>query len=151
MKVKMGQYCTGWPILHGRVFLVPCKRWLVQCTRVYCTVAYTRQLTFYKVPEKNRTIFIWSGCIWQSWLVVRCEIGSARPLHENSSWGQLKGGGAHGHKGEATPPPLASNPGVWGILTTHTHYILIRFFMHALTMLIFFSQKFRILFSEINK
>ena len=26
---------TGWP-LHGRVFLVPCKTWLFQCTLLYC-------------------------------------------------------------------------------------------------------------------
>ena len=33
---------------------VPCKKWNDQCA-----VAYTGQVTFYKVPEK---LFIWWGC-----------------------------------------------------------------------------------------
>ena len=47
---------TGWPVNHGRVFLVPCKKWLVQCT----WVAYTGKVTAYKVPE-NTDLFIWLG------------------------------------------------------------------------------------------
>ena len=32
-------YPTGWPVKHGRVFLVPCKKWLVQCTLLHtCTL-----------------------------------------------------------------------------------------------------------------
>ena len=30
---------------------------------VKCTVAYTGQVTFYKVPEKNGHVIIWSGCM----------------------------------------------------------------------------------------
>ena len=41
----------GWPVIHGRTFLAPCKKWLVH---VYgCTKAYTGQITFYKVLEKH--------------------------------------------------------------------------------------------------
>ena len=30
---------TGWPVIHGRVFLVLCTKWLVQCTLLYkCTL-----------------------------------------------------------------------------------------------------------------
>ena len=39
---------TVWPVKHGRVFLVLCKKWLVPST-----VAYTGQVTFYKVLEKR--------------------------------------------------------------------------------------------------
>ena len=30
--LQFTQQGTGWPVIHGRVFLVPCKQWLVQCT-----------------------------------------------------------------------------------------------------------------------
>ena len=37
---------TGWPVKHGRLLKVACP--------VYTsTEAYTRQVTFYKVPEKH--------------------------------------------------------------------------------------------------
>ena len=38
----------GWPVKSGRVFLVPCKKWFVQCT-----IANTGQATFHKVTEKH--------------------------------------------------------------------------------------------------
>ena len=45
-------YCTGWTVIHGRVILVPCKKW-------QNTVAYTGQCTFY---QNNTVMCIWSGC-----------------------------------------------------------------------------------------
>ena len=44
---------TGWPVIHGHVFLLPYKKWLVQCT-----VAYTGQVTFYKVREKHGHVYL---------------------------------------------------------------------------------------------
>ena len=42
-------YNTGWPVIHGRVFLVTCKKWLVK---------NTRQVTFYRVPEKHGHVYL---------------------------------------------------------------------------------------------
>ena len=42
---------SGWPVKHGRVFLVLCNKWLVQCTlEQWCC---TGQVTFYEVPRKK--------------------------------------------------------------------------------------------------
>ena len=47
---------TGWPVIHGRVFIVPCKTWLVQCTLLYSSVSIV-------IRYKNNTaMFIWLGC-----------------------------------------------------------------------------------------
>ena len=54
-------FSTGWPVIHGRVFLVPCKKWLVHWPVYGCKGAYTGQVPYYKVPE-NTAMFIWSGC-----------------------------------------------------------------------------------------
>ena len=31
-------FATGWPVIHGRVFLIPWKTWLVMCTLLYSSV-----------------------------------------------------------------------------------------------------------------
>ena len=43
--------CTGWTVKHGRMFLVPCKTWLVQCTLLL-------QSIFYEVPEQQGQVFL---------------------------------------------------------------------------------------------
>ena len=47
---------TGWPFIHGRVFLVRRKTWLVHGVR-YCTVAYII-VTFYNVPEQHGHVYL---------------------------------------------------------------------------------------------
>ena len=43
-------FCTGWPVKHGRVFMVPLKK-SVRCTLLYtCTLDKSH---FHKVPEKH--------------------------------------------------------------------------------------------------
>ena len=44
---------TGWPVIHGRVFLVPSKPWLVQCTLLYTLYSIEHFFTFNKVPEQH--------------------------------------------------------------------------------------------------
>ena len=48
-KIITFKFNTEWPVIHGRVFLVPCKTTFLQCT-LLCTVAYTK-VTFYKGLE----------------------------------------------------------------------------------------------------
>ena len=43
--------CHGCPVIHGCVFLVPCKKWLVG-------LAYTRQVTFCMVPDKHVHVYL---------------------------------------------------------------------------------------------
>ena len=52
----MHQWCTGWLVLHCRVFLVPCETCLSPCTE-----AYTRF-------QNNTAMFIWSPCIKWAYL-----------------------------------------------------------------------------------
>ena len=40
---------TGWPVIHGRVFLVPCKTWLVKCKQ---------HVIFYEVPEQHGHVYL---------------------------------------------------------------------------------------------
>ena len=40
---------TGWPVIHGRVFMVPFRTWLVQCTLLY---------TLNKVPEQHDHVYL---------------------------------------------------------------------------------------------
>ena len=42
---------TGLPVKYGRVFLVPCKKWLVQCMLLYICTSASHFL--YRVPEKH--------------------------------------------------------------------------------------------------
>ena len=54
-----GRSGTGWPVKHGSVFLVPCKKWLVRCTRVEISVHWTRTfLTGYPVYKIKSWILI---------------------------------------------------------------------------------------------
>ena len=46
---------TGWPVTHARVFLVPCKTWLVNCTLLYSSV---HCITFYNVPEQYGHVYM---------------------------------------------------------------------------------------------
>ena len=41
------RWYTTQPDKHGRVVLVPCKKWR------FCTILYNGQVTFYKVPETH--------------------------------------------------------------------------------------------------
>ena len=43
-------HSTGWPVKHGRFF---CYLGKVTCPVYTCTLAYTGQVTFFKVPEKK--------------------------------------------------------------------------------------------------
>ena len=52
---------TGWPVKHGRVFLVPWKKWLFQCT---CEQWCKLDKSVYTRYQKNTAMFIWSPCIW---------------------------------------------------------------------------------------
>ena len=47
---------TGSPVIHGRVFLIPCAT--DQCTFVHCTVLYNGHVTLYKVPEKHSHVYL---------------------------------------------------------------------------------------------
>ena len=49
---------TEWSVIHGRVFLVPYKKWLVQRASVQLHIANTGQVTFYKVPEKQGHVYM---------------------------------------------------------------------------------------------
>ena len=50
---------TGWPVIHSRVLLVPCKTWL-QCTLLYCSVHYIASL--FTGYQNNTAMFTWLGC-----------------------------------------------------------------------------------------
>ena len=61
-------FSTGWPVQHGRVFLIPCKKWLVRCTRMRWRISnkswfiqVTRKtgpcLTGHPVPRNGLTQF----------------------------------------------------------------------------------------------
>ena len=52
--------CTGWPVNKGRVFLVPWKKWLVQCTHVQWRTLDKSLYTRYQI---NTAMFNWSPCI----------------------------------------------------------------------------------------
>ena len=73
----MGLY-TGWPVIHGRAFLVPCKKRLVQYTRVHWHHflhghVYLVRLLFSNIPLYYNILFprIWNlavGCsVSRSW------------------------------------------------------------------------------------
>ena len=47
---------TGWPDIHGFVFLVPCKTWLVQCTLI--NISVHTSVTFFKVPEHHGHVYL---------------------------------------------------------------------------------------------
>ena len=49
---------TGRPIIHGRVVLILCKRWLVQCT---CVLSRSLEKSLFTRYQKNTAMFIWSG------------------------------------------------------------------------------------------
>ena len=51
---------TGWPGKHGRVFLVPWKKCLVQCTYTY-TVVCTGQVTFTRYQKTRPCFTVFSG------------------------------------------------------------------------------------------
>ena len=54
-------FTTTWPYKHSRVFLVPCKKWLIQCTIQYtCTSLALSLLTRY---QKHTAMNSWSHCI----------------------------------------------------------------------------------------
>ena len=49
--------CTGWPGIRGRVFLVPCKKWLAQCTGVqYSTIQSRYKDTITTLPCLSRRV-----------------------------------------------------------------------------------------------
>ena len=48
-----------WPDKHGRAFMVPCKKWFVQCRLPYTSTMDNGHVTFYKVPE-NTAMHNWS-------------------------------------------------------------------------------------------
>ena len=48
---------TGWPVIHGRVFLAPCEKCTLVQWRTLDKYLYTR----YKKPM---AMFIWPSCIW---------------------------------------------------------------------------------------
>ena len=62
-------------VKHGRVFLVSCKKWLVQCTLQYNM--YTKQVTFSKVPAR-RAMFTWSPCMVLTMIGQRKRTAAAR-------------------------------------------------------------------------
>ena len=47
---------TGWPVIHGRVFLVLCKTCLVQCTLLF-RIAYTIRHFFLGTIYNNTAMF----------------------------------------------------------------------------------------------
>ena len=55
---------TVWPVKQGRVFLVPCKKGLVQCTLLYkCTL----DKSLFTRYQKHMAMFNWSPCTW-AWI-----------------------------------------------------------------------------------
>ena len=48
---------TGWPVKHGRIYLVPCKKWLVQCTLLYTCTLDSLLLTRYQIHQKLVTLY----------------------------------------------------------------------------------------------
>ena len=79
---------TGWPVKLGRVFLVPCKKWLVQYTLVQ---KHTLDKSLFTRYQKNTAMFIWSGCTsWPAscWSPAR-RTGSSGPGRRwKPSWGR---------------------------------------------------------------
>ena len=55
----LNRFTTVWPIIHGRVFLVPCKKWLVQCRGLQLPALGKSLFT---MCQKNTVMFIWSSC-----------------------------------------------------------------------------------------
>ena len=50
---------TGWPVIHGRLFLVPCKKWLVHCQMYACFVeSLDIKSLRYKVPEIHGDVYL---------------------------------------------------------------------------------------------
>ena len=58
------QLYTGWPVKHGCVFLVPCRKWLLQCTRVQKRTLAKSLFIRYHI---NTTMLIWSPCTIDLW------------------------------------------------------------------------------------
>ena len=67
---------TGLPVKHGRVILVPFKKWLVQCT-----LLYTGQIRY----QKHTAMFNWSPCMVE--LISGSEAVSGELRHARD-WGQ---------------------------------------------------------------
>ena len=59
---------TGWPIIHGRVFLAPCKTWLVQCILLLQLRTLKSLFTRY---QNNMAMLIWSDSNWGMFLFWR--------------------------------------------------------------------------------
>ena len=53
---------SGWPVKHGRVFLVHTLEKVSCPVRGTCTVAYTGQVKTWN--QKSTAMFNWSPCIW---------------------------------------------------------------------------------------
>ena len=50
----------AWPVNYGRVFMVPCIKWLVQCT-LLCTCTLDKYL--FPNYQNNTAMFNWSLCM----------------------------------------------------------------------------------------